>query len=123
MEDFKVDIKFPAAEDENKNKVVITGLEDDCYDCKDHLLNLEEEYMQDVDERDEMQKYVKHQPDNNGGKSNKQGKQEGFIVTGAPWSAGGAPPTSAPNMTSTDDFPSFGEATANSTPIIWGPRK
>jgi len=123
MEDFKVDIKFPAAEEENKNNVVITGIEDDCHDCKDHLLNLEEEYMQDVDERDEMQKYLKHEPDNKGGKANKQGKQEGFIVTGAPWSAGGAPPTSAPSMTSTEDFPSFGEATSNSTPIIWGPRK
>ena len=40
-----MDIKFPSAEDEDKNKVVITGLEDDAMDCKDHLLNLEEEYV------------------------------------------------------------------------------
>lgn len=45
MEEFKVDIRFPRSSDENKNLVEITGGEDDCYDCRDELLNLEEEYV------------------------------------------------------------------------------
>lgn len=46
MDDFKVDIKFPRAEDENPNLVSISGPEEHVLDCKDHLLNLEEEYLQ-----------------------------------------------------------------------------
>jgi len=123
MEDFKVDIKFPSAEDEDKNKVVITGLEDDAMDCKDHLLNLEEEYMQDVDEREDMKKYMRHEETNTESK-NENRQQAGFTVVGAPWSAPAGPtPDNAPNMTSTDDFPSFGETSNSSMPIIWGPRK
>lgn len=45
MEDFKVDIKFPRNEDPNPNLVIITGQEDNVMDVKDHLLNLEEEYV------------------------------------------------------------------------------
>ena len=45
MEEFKVDVRFPRSGDENKNLVEITGNEDDCYDCQDELLNLEEEYV------------------------------------------------------------------------------
>lgn len=45
MEQFKVDVRFPRASDENKDLVEITGDEDDCYDCRDELLNLEEEYV------------------------------------------------------------------------------
>lgn len=45
MEEFKVDIRFPRAEDPDPNMIFITGLEDNCYECKDHLLNLEEEYV------------------------------------------------------------------------------
>lgn len=45
MEQFKVDVRFPRASDENKNLVEITGDENDCYDCQDELLNLEEEYV------------------------------------------------------------------------------
>ena len=44
MENFKVDIRFPRTQ-ENPNVVAITGLEDDCDACKDHLLMLEEEYV------------------------------------------------------------------------------
>lgn len=45
MEDFKVDIRFPRQEESDPNLIVIQGLEEDCYECKDHLLNLEEEYV------------------------------------------------------------------------------
>ena len=46
MEQFKVDIRFPSREGgADPNVVTVTGLEDDVLDCKDHLLNLEEEYV------------------------------------------------------------------------------
>ena len=41
MEDYSVDIKFGRDSEE----VSITGEEDAVYDCKDYLLNLEEEYV------------------------------------------------------------------------------
>ena len=45
MDDFKVDIRFPRSPSENQDIVYITGAEDNCYDCKDHLLNIQEEYV------------------------------------------------------------------------------
>lgn len=45
MDDYKVDIKFPRPESDNPELVMITGSEDNVLDCKDHLLNLEEEYV------------------------------------------------------------------------------
>lgn len=45
MDEFKVDIKFPRSDDPDPNLVTITGNEDNVYEAKDHLLNLEEEYV------------------------------------------------------------------------------
>lgn len=45
MEEFKVDIKFPRSEDPDPNLVTITGNEDNVQEAKDHLLNLEEEFV------------------------------------------------------------------------------
>ena len=45
MEEFHVDIRFPGRESDNPNLVVITGTEDAVMDCRDHLLNLEEEFV------------------------------------------------------------------------------
>ena len=45
MEDFHVDIRFPGRDSDNPNLVVITGTEEAVMDCRDHLLNLEEEYV------------------------------------------------------------------------------
>lgn len=45
MEQYKVDIKFPRSEDPDPNLVTISGLEDNVFEAKDHLLNLEEEYV------------------------------------------------------------------------------
>jgi len=45
MDEFKVDIRMPGRDGEDPDLVVITGHEDDVLDCKDHLLNLEEEYV------------------------------------------------------------------------------
>ena len=79
--------------------------------------------MQDVDEREDMKKYMRHEETNTESK-NENRQQAGFTVVGAPWSSPAGPtPDNAPNMTSTDDFPSFGETSNSSMPIIWGPRK
>lgn len=45
MDQYKVDIRFPRDTDANRNAVVITGNEDNVAEAKDHLLNLEEEYV------------------------------------------------------------------------------
>lgn len=45
MEDYKVDIKFPRSDDPDPNLVTITGFEENVLEAKDHLLNLEEEYV------------------------------------------------------------------------------
>jgi len=42
MDEFKVDIRFPKGE---HNKCVVSGLEENCESCKEHLLMLEEEYV------------------------------------------------------------------------------
>lgn len=45
MEDYKVDIKFPRNDDPDANLVVISGPEENVMEVKEHLLNLEEEYV------------------------------------------------------------------------------
>lgn len=45
IEQFGVDIKFPRNIDPDPNKVTIIGPEENVADAKDHLLNLEEEYV------------------------------------------------------------------------------
>ena len=45
MDEYKVDIKFPANNAEDPDRVEVTGLEDNVQDCIDVLLNLEEEYV------------------------------------------------------------------------------
>lgn len=45
MDDFRVDIRFPRSESTDPDLVVITGPEEAVLDCKDHLLNLQEEYV------------------------------------------------------------------------------
>lgn len=44
QDDFKVDLRFPRG-NEDPDIIVISGGEDDVYDCKDHLLNIEEEFV------------------------------------------------------------------------------
>ena len=45
MDEFKVDVRFPRPNDPDPNLVQIIGMEDSVWDCKDHLLNLEEEFV------------------------------------------------------------------------------
>lgn len=52
-----MEIKFPR-EDDNPNLVTIMGAPENVEECKDHLLNLSEEYMQDITEREDMDMYM-----------------------------------------------------------------
>lgn len=130
MKDFNVDIRFPRSDSENPNLVVISGADQDrVYDARDHLLNLEEEYIQDVTENEYMQQYLRKDADQKKN-NNKQKQSNGFVVKGAPWEA-------PPDTQSTVDFPTFGNGLTsvgeqpapavvpNPRPLnsVWGARK
>jgi len=118
MQDFKVDIRFPRDNSGNADLVVISGNNQDrILDARDHLLNLEEEYLQDVKENEYMQQYVRDSKQDKGKSSNEK-KNNGFVVTGAPWEQ-------PPDTQSNEEFPSMGNGVSNSRPIssAWGARK
>ncbi|KAL1137858.1 hypothetical protein AAG570_009554 [Ranatra chinensis] len=119
MEDFKVEIKFPKSTDLNPNLVTITGNEDNVFEAKDHLLNLEEEYLQDIAEQELRDSYRV-----GGGKrgcdEGPVGREDsrGFVVAGGPWEQ------RAPDTASTHEFPTFGAASTAPPPATpWGPRR
>lgn len=102
MEDFKVDIKFPKDGEANMNYVTVIGKDEDVEACKDHLLNLEEEYLQDCNEQPKTSSNVTYENlFENVMKSSHNERKEGFVVQGAPWER-------APNKDSQVDFPDFG---------------
>jgi hypothetical protein len=84
-----VDIRFGAPDadgQQNRNLVVISGKEEDCLDCRDHLLNMEEEFLQDI--ADEA--YLKP-PSRNGAQGfTRQAPQE-YVVKNAPWNKDSSP--------------------------------
>ncbi|XP_017756079.1 PREDICTED: vigilin isoform X1 [Eufriesea mexicana] len=98
MDEFKVDIKFPRKTDPDPNIVTIVGTEENVADAKDRLLNLEEEYIQDVLENEYRENLRSPQRDErNSGNS-------GFVVKGGPWEQ---QQQSAPNTASVEEFPQF----------------
>lgn len=123
MDDFKVDIKFPKAGDQAMNIVTIIGLEENVLEAKDHILNLEEEYLQDMGDT---------VPTNTSDLSSvfqQAFRKSGFVVQGAPWERKNNDPGnvggSAPNTQSQEDFPDFGlsnNVNTDNAPIssAWG---
>lgn len=93
-------------------------MEENVDGCCDHLLNLEEEYLQDVADVAPMapQKTYTEIFEQTFSKTN-QNSKEGFVVANAPWEKkkkGGVP---APNTASHEDFPGFGpEPIVNDAP-------
>merc|ERR1719412_759422 len=112
MQDYKVDIKMPRDGDD---KVIIMGSdEDNVLDCKDHLLNLAEEYEQDVFDKEAMEQYMKPASKHNEAQEKKT-KQEGFKVTQAPWHGG-----------SDEAFPTLGGGAGGAVVApapVWGPKR
>eukprot|EP00118_Oscarella_pearsei_P024630 m.306469 g.306469 ORF g.306469 m.306469 type:complete len:1252 (+) comp41271_c0_seq1:220-3975(+) len=138
MDDHRVDIRFPR--DKESGLVTVTGLEDDVEDALDYLLNLEEEYLQDVIERldeEEMLRQYSHPPtkstDNDG--RNSSGPAPGFVVRDAPWAKANSSSShkhqkqqqqqQPPPPMNPDEFPSIGGGSRIAPPSApaWGPSK
>ncbi|KAK6478014.1 vigilin [Huso huso] len=117
MDEFKVDIRFPQPGSDDPDRVTVTGLPENVDNAIDHLLNLEEEYMMNVTETETMAAYMKppsrHEDDH-------RGPAKGFVVRDAPWNV---PGTKAPDMSSAEDFPTFGIGIAPKQTSAWGPKK
>lgn len=103
MDEYKVDIKFPRKTDPDPNVVTIKGAEENVAQAKDHLLNLEEEYMQDVLEN-EYRENLRMPHHDEGGLTNNE-SDSGFIVKGGPWEQ--QKQQNAPNTASVEEFPQF----------------
>lgn len=119
QEEFKVDLRFPRTND-NPDIIVISGAEDDVYDCKDHLLNIEEEFLQDVLDNEYIQSLQKPSRQQN---EEPKRNDKGFVIKNAPWDMG----ASAPDTSSDMEFPSFpgatGAAVAPKSSHAWGPSR
>jgi len=122
MDEFKVDLRFPQPGAADPNLVTVTGRPELVDEAIDHLLNLEEEYMSDVVENEAKMAYMR--PPSGGGGGGASGDEtrapsKGFVVREAPWTAGSE---KAPDMSSSEDFPSFGApVAAKASP--WGPKR
>ncbi|XP_076306465.1 vigilin-like [Tachypleus tridentatus] len=120
MDRYDVDIQFPRNSESTSNFVMITGLKENVEDCKDHLLNLEEEYLQDITENEYIQQYMATSSRFSGEESTwNKGESREIIIKGGPWEQS----QNAPDTTSTQDFPSFGGGNGPPKPVAWGPRR
>jgi len=113
MDKYNVDIRFPRTDSSDPDVVLITGEEDNVLDCKDELLNLAEEFEQDLLDKEMMRQYI--QPSRKEAPQRSAGNR-GFAVRDAPWDK-------TPDTNSTDDFPTIGAATAPSPNFAWGPAR
>ncbi|CAH1957707.1 unnamed protein product [Acanthoscelides obtectus] len=132
MEDYCVDIKFPRSDEPDPNLVVISGQEENVSDARDHLLNLEEEYLQDVEELQIREKT--HTLNVHLEAVSSTSPSNGFVVPGGPWEqrGSGGHTAPAPDTASVTDFPAFGRGGPGSgdqqsaaAPIAgaWGARR
>uniref|UniRef100_A0A6I8P600 Vigilin n=1 Tax=Ornithorhynchus anatinus TaxID=9258 RepID=A0A6I8P600_ORNAN len=115
MDEFKVDIRFPQSGAPDPNCVTVTGLPENVEEAIDHILNLEEEYLADVVDNEAIQVYMK--PSTH---EESKAPSKGFVVRDAPWTASNN--EKAPDMSSSEDFPSFGAQVAPKT-LPWGPKR
>lgn len=127
MEDYKVEVKFPK-QGENPNVITIIGQPENVSEAKDHILNMEEEYLEDMVDNAPTHTHDFSTVLESALHKNPNSK-DGFVVQGAPWAkkngnknnASNAP--NAPNTQSKEDFPTFGGPGASTdTPIasVWG---
>uniref|UniRef100_H0V7G7 Vigilin n=1 Tax=Cavia porcellus TaxID=10141 RepID=H0V7G7_CAVPO len=114
MDEFKVDIRFPQSGAPDPNCVTVTGLPENVEEAIDHILNLEEEYLADVVDTEALQVYMKP-PAHEEAKA----PSKGFVVRDAPWASSSE---KAPDMSSSEEFPSFGAQVAPKT-LPWGPKR
>ncbi|KAG7514309.1 vigilin isoform X1 [Solea senegalensis] len=121
MDEFKVDLRFPQSGAADPKRVTVTGRPELVDEAIDHLLNLEEEYLADVVENEAKMAYMRPPGGSVAAGDEQRGPSKGFVVREAPWTTGNekAP---APDMSSSEDFPSFGAPVATKT-SPWGPKR
>ncbi|RWS27624.1 vigilin-like protein [Leptotrombidium deliense] len=113
MDEFRVDIRFPKPDDENKNRVVISGYPDGVQDAKDRLKELEDEYLEDVADEPTLPGFT------NSNEKSSNDASRGFFVTGGPWEL---KQQIVPDTNNTEEFPSMNCEAVSDTPKPWGPR-
>jgi hypothetical protein len=133
---YKVDIKFAGRGTNESDIVTVRGEESSVDEACDHLKNLEEEYLQDVNESREYV-HPSKLPENSTDHASMNGSNgAGFIVRGAPWEASknGAkhpqqqklPDVPAPDTNNLDLFPTMTSAmsgTDTGNKLSWGPSR
>lgn len=119
MDEFKVDLRFPQSGAADPNLVTVTGRPELVDEAIDHLLNLEEEYMADVVENEAKMAYMRPPGGSAAAMDENRGPSKGFVVREAPWTTANE---KAPDMSSSEDFPSFGAPVATKT-SPWGPKR
>lgn len=111
-EKFKVEIKFQR----NSDLVIVKGRNmDQIEDACDHLKNLEEEYLQDLAEREQYVHPSNRSENSNGLADNSRG----FVVKGAPWEQ-------VPDTNNMEDFPTISTSVTNGQngqKSMWGLKK
>ncbi|XP_053492133.1 high density lipoprotein binding protein a isoform X1 [Ictalurus furcatus] len=120
MDEFKVDLRFPQSGAADPNLVTVTGRPEMVDEAIDHLLNLEEEYMADVVENEAKMAYMKPSGTAAANPEEPRGPSKGFVVREAPWATSSE---KAPDMSSSEDFPSFGTPVAAAKASPWGPKR
>lgn len=113
MDDYKVAIRFSKDED----IVTVTGSQDRVEECIEHVLNLEEEYMQDILEQEESRKFEMPETREPRGRGRGKPSAPSFAVRNAPWHQS----VDTSNM---EDFPSLGSSSVKpAAQSAWGRRK
>lgn len=118
MDEFKVDLRFPQSGAADPNLVTVTGRPELVDEAIDHLLNLEEEYLADVAENESKMAYMRPSGSASASSDEPRGPSKGFVVREAPWAT-----DKAPDMSSAEDFPSFGAPVAAAKASPWGPKR
>lgn len=113
MQDYNVDVRFPRPGDPDPNIVTISGSEDNVLDCKEALLNIEEEFLQDFVDQEYLRDLQRPPSKSASAPSAPRDASPGFVVTGAPWDR-------APDTSSQEEFPTFGAVVAPKG-RSWGP--
>lgn len=112
MDEYKVEIKFPKQGDD-PDEITIIGPPNAVADAKDHILNLEIEYLDDMNDVPTHTNNFSAALESAMQKS-PQASKEGFVVQGAPWTKK-ASNKNAPNTQSQEDFPTFGNNIAQNS--------
>jgi predicted RNA-binding protein YlqC (UPF0109 family) len=129
---YNVRVNFPR--DKTSSLITIQGEEDPCNDCREELLNLEADYIEEAEEEYEQEHQLDQYLQPPSKQVEKKKNNAPFIMTGAPWqqeNGGGAAEQQqkkkkTQKLPSAADFPGMGDASAQKGPgfaSAWGKGK